>query len=277
MIRCQNICYSYPNSHRIILDAVEFTIPKGQWVSIIGRNGSGKTTLIKMLNGLHLSNTGGIWIDGELLDQDSLWTIREKVGFVFQNPENQFVGTTVFDDLAFGMENYQIPREEMHTRIDWALKEVDMCNFRYKAPQDLSGGQKQRVALAAILVLRPKIIILDEAMVMLDPIGKQKMLDLLQKLQRKYDMTILSVTHDLSELTYSQRTLVLEEGRLIRDASSSQILQDRSFRMAHGLGSTDMDMLLTVLQDFRIPVKDSYLNEEEWVADLWALFSEESN
>ena len=273
MIQCNQLYFRYPKNDFDTLKDICFSISKGEWVSIIGRNGSGKSTLIKVLNGLYFPYRGDILIDGVKIHTDNIWDIREKIGLVFQNPENQFVGTTVLDDVAFGMENYEIPRVEMLERIDWVLQEVGMSAYKHKAPQELSGGQKQRIALASALALKPQICTLDEAMVMLDPVSRQRMFELLLQLRDKYHMTIVSVTHDLTELNYSDRTFVLEEGKLIWDASSAEVLANKDFRMLHRLGKTSMDELSEALQAHKIPVQDTYMSQKAWVDDLWVLFS----
>ena len=174
-ISLQNIFYRYnTNIEDFVLNDVSLTIDKGEWITLIGANGSGKSTLVKTLNGLNVPQEGEVVIDGLELNDENIWTVRQKVGMVFQNPDNQFVGSTVQDDVAFGLENIGLPREEMIHRIDDALERVEMEDYRQIEPARLSGGQKQRVAIAGILALRPEIIVLDEATSMLDPKGTRR-------------------------------------------------------------------------------------------------------
>ncbi|MEG1095129.1 MAG: ATP-binding cassette domain-containing protein, partial [Lactococcus sp.] len=172
ILEVENLTFKYEEDQEApTLDGVSFAVQAGEWVSIIGQNGSGKSTTARAIDGLLENVSGNIKIDGQILSSENVWTLRQKIGMVFQNPDNQFVGATVEDDVAFGMENQGIPREEMILRVDQALKQVNMLEFKGKEPARLSGGQKQRVAIAGIIALRPEIIILDEATSMLDPTG----------------------------------------------------------------------------------------------------------
>ncbi|MFV8214835.1 energy-coupling factor transporter ATPase, partial [Streptococcus pluranimalium] len=188
---------------------VSFHVKPGEWISIVGHNGSGKSTTARLLDGLLLAESGKITIAGKELTEDNIWTIRQDIGMVFQNPDNQFVGATVEDDVAFGLENKGISHSEMATRVEEALKLVDMASFRRREPARLSGGQKQRVAIAGAIAVRPKIIIFDESTSMLDPEGRQELLSTIQKIRQEFQLTILSITHDLDEVVMSDRVIVM--------------------------------------------------------------------
>ncbi|HET7616187.1 MAG TPA: ATP-binding cassette domain-containing protein, partial [Bacillales bacterium] len=178
LIEVRNLKFRYHEKDRWVIDDVDLSVREGEWLAVVGHNGSGKSTLAKLLNGLLLPEQGSVSVEGfSTAQEDSLWEVRRRVGLVFQNPDNQFVGTTVRDDIAFGMENRGIPREEMLRRIDDSINKVKMADFLMKEPHRLSGGQKQRVAIAGILAVRPSIVILDEATSMLDPKGRTEVLD----------------------------------------------------------------------------------------------------
>src|SRR3954447_21017054 len=191
------------------VDGVSFTVNDGEWIAIVGHNGSGKSTLAKLMIGLIYPDEGHVNVFIEKLTLDNLWEIRSQMGIVFQNPDNQFVGSTVQDDVAFALENNGIPREDMVVRVIDSLKSVQMDGFLNQEPHNLSGGQKQRVAIAGVIALRPSVIILDEATSMLDPKGREEVLDLVFDLKNKYNMTVISITHDLEEAARADRIVVM--------------------------------------------------------------------
>ena len=174
IIKFENVFFRYEKDGPYALKDVSFSVKRGQWLAIVGHNGSGKSTIAKLMIGLLAADPGTIKIDGFVLNEKTVWDARNKIGMVFQNPDNQFVGATVQDDVAFGLENYGIPRDEMQDRVMDALQKVGMADFANKEPHHLSGGQKQRVAIASVLALKPEIIILDEATSMLDPRGRNE-------------------------------------------------------------------------------------------------------
>lgn len=185
LLKVEDVSFKYEEQSEYALNRVSFHVNAGEWVAIVGHNGSGKSTLAKLLNGLQFSHEGSIVIDGIPITEETVWDIRKKVGMVFQNPDNQFVGTTVKDDVAFGLENNAVPRSEMVTRVERSLEKVKMLSFLDQEPHHLSGGQKQRVAIAGIIALKPEIIILDEATSMLDPQGREEVFDIMRELQKK--------------------------------------------------------------------------------------------
>lgn len=209
------------------LSAISFSIRAGEWVAVVGDNGSGKSTLARLLVGLVEPEQGDVKIDHLTLNEQSKWQLREQIGIVFQNPENQFIGTTVQDDVAFGLENLNLPFAEMKERVEQALKAVDMLDFRLSDPSQLSGGQKQRVAIASVLALQPKLIILDEAFVMLDPESRRRLFNLLLRLKAEFGLTILSITHDRNEAAMADRVLVLDQGQLVLDGTPRAVFSKR--------------------------------------------------
>ncbi|MBB5173731.1 energy-coupling factor transporter ATPase [Texcoconibacillus texcoconensis] len=205
------------------LSNVSFTVQKGEWLAIIGHNGSGKSTLAQLLVGLLVPENGQISADGLIMTEDTKWEIRRKIGLVFQNPENQFIGSTVQDDVAFGLENLNMSYNEMKIRVDEALEMVNMTRFRFHEPTNLSGGQMQRVAIAGALALKPSILLLDEAFVMLDPLSRKDLLETLENLKITEDLTIISITHDVNETAVSDRVLVMESGEVVNSGSPEEI------------------------------------------------------
>ncbi|MDU1359037.1 MAG: energy-coupling factor transporter ATPase, partial [Citrobacter freundii] len=213
VIHVQHLNYTYPEAKRQALTDVSFDVAKGEWLAIIGHNGSGKSTLAKNLNGLLAPESGTVEVAGMTLSEETVWDIRAKVGIVFQNPDNQFVGATVADDVAFGLENRGVPRDDMIRRVDEALKRVGMTAFADREPARLSGGQKQRVAIAGIIAQRPEIIILDESTSMLDPAGRQEVLGVIRELKDELGLTVLSITHDIDEAASAHRIILLNDGK----------------------------------------------------------------
>lgn len=263
ILEVENLTFKYEeNQEAPTLDGVSFAVQSGEWVSIIGQNGSGKSTTARAIDGLLENVSGNIKIDGQILSVENVWALRQKIGMVFQNPDNQFVGATVEDDVAFGMENQGIPREEMILRVDQALKQVNMLEFKGKEPARLSGGQKQRVAIAGIIALRPEIIILDEATSMLDPTGRAEIMRVIREIKAEYNLTVLSITHDLDEATLSDRVLVMRAGKIIKSAKPEELFGSGEDMINFGLDMPFTSNLAEDLRaDFNLPEK--YLNEEE--------------
>ena len=218
-LKSVDYCYSLGEGRSIkALKNLSFSIEKGQFVTLAGMNGSGKSTLAKLLNGLFLPSLGEVLIDGvSTKDENSTFEIRRKAGMVFQNPDNQMVATIIEDDVAFGPENIGLPREEIIERVDYALKAVDMDEFRTRTASKLSGGQKQRVAIAGVLAIRPEILILDEATSMLDPKGRREVMGIAKKLNEQ-GITVINITHNMEEAVLSDRIIVLRKGRIAIDA-----------------------------------------------------------
>lgn len=261
IIRVENLNYQYSNSEAKAIDDVSFEIQKGDWVAIVGHNGSGKSTLAKLLIGLMAADSGKITIDGQVLTPDTVWQIREKVGMVFQNPDNQFVGATVADDVAFGMENRSVDRPTMETKVQQALKQVGMFEYKDWEPANLSGGQKQRVALAGIIAIAPKILILDEATSMLDPRGRQEILAVIRQLKSDLDLTVLSITHDIDEASNADRIVVIDDGHFVEEATPSELFTHGKQLVDMGLDVPLPEKLKDALQERHVTVPQSYLDE----------------
>ena len=270
IINLQDITFTYDiDAPRPALSEVSLEIKRGEWVAIIGHNGSGKSTLAKTINGLLLPQSGSIQVGNMDLNEGNIWDIRKMVGMVFQNPDNQFVGSTVEDDVAFGMENQGIPREEMLVRVADALEQVRMSDFKTREPARLSGGQKQRVAIAGVVALRPDIIILDEATSMLDPEGREEVIATIKKIKEQSNLTVLSITHDIDEAATANRVLVMKEGRLIDEGTPEKIFSAGPKLVELGLDLPFPEKLKAALKARGIPVPAEYLTEEGMVDWLW--------
>lgn len=270
IINLQDITFTYDTeAPRPALSEVSLEIKRGEWVAIIGHNGSGKSTLAKTINGLLLPQSGRIQVGNMDLNEGNIWDIRKMVGMVFQNPDNQFVGSTVEDDVAFGMENQGIPREEMLVRVADALEQVRMSDFKTREPARLSGGQKQRVAIAGVVALRPDIIILDEATSMLDPEGREEVIATIKKIKEQSNLTVLSITHDIDEAANANRVLVMKEGRLIDEGTPEKIFSAGPKLVELGLDLPFPEKLKAALKERGITVPAEYLTEEGMVDWLW--------
>lgn len=250
---------------------ITFHVKRGEWLSIVGHNGSGKSTTVRLIDGLLEAESGEIWIDGDCLTSENVWEKRRKIGMVFQNPDNQFVGATVEDDVAFGLENQGIPLEEMKKRVSEALSLVGMAEFAKKEPARLSGGQKQRVAISGVVALRPDILILDEATSMLDPEGRLELIKIVQKIRKDHQMTVISITHDLDEVSMSDRVLVMKKGE-VESTSTPRELFSRSDLDQIGLDQPFVNKLKDSLRASGLNLPELYLTEEELEEALWELF-----
>ena len=268
MIELKNVSFRYDKTvEEYQIDTVSFHVKQGEWLSIVGHNGSGKSTVVRLIDGLLEAESGEIYIDGKQLSRETIWEIRSKIGIVFQNPDNQFVGATVEDDVAFGLENQGIPRGEMLQRVEKAIDQVGMLEFKDREPSRLSGGQKQRVAIAGIIALRPTIIILDEATSMLDPEGREDLMAVMRELQKKFQLTIISITHDLSEIALSDRTLVFQKGKL-ESSMTPRELFSRNDLSEIGLDKPFSKQVQESLSS-HFPLKQDYLTESELLDQLW--------
>lgn len=262
-IKIRKLVFTYPDSKYPVLNNINLDFEPFSWTAIIGHNGSGKSTLARLIDGLLSPTAGSIEVDGIQVKESSLGQIHQQIGFVFQNPENQFVGATVADDVAFGLENRQVAQNEMGEKIDKALKMVGMSDYKNTAPINLSGGQKQRVALAGILALMPKIIILDEATSMLDPLARQEILSLLQRLKNEYNLSIISITHDLKEIELADKIVVLNDSQVVKQGTPSEILKDKELLLEIGVGVPASQQLQKLLVERGINIPNRYLNLEE--------------
>lgn len=263
IIETEKLNYSYDGKNPALKD-ITFSVKEGSYVCLIGHNGSGKSTLAKVLAGLNSGFEGMVKLFGTELTGKTLYSLRSRMGLVFQNPDNQFVGSTVRDDIAFGLENRQVPTEQMDEIINHYAKEVGMEAFLDSAPENLSGGQKQRVAIAGVLAMKPELIIYDEATSMLDPLGKKDILDLTFKLrQENPNLTVLSITHDVEEAAHADEVLVLNEGALMLQGTPKEVFAHEQELNAIRLGCPFFISLVNALKREGIAVPDTITNEEE--------------
>ena len=273
IIEVKDLKYKYNEADTTYtLNGVSFHVKQGEWLSIIGHNGSGKSTTVRLIDGLLEAESGDIVIAGDKLTVDNVWEKRRQIGMVFQNPDNQFVGATVEDDVAFGLENQGIPLEEMQERVHQALELVGMSDFKKREPARLSGGQKQRVAIAGVVALRPNIIILDEATSMLDPEGRLDLIRTVKDIKDHYDMTVISITHDLDEVALSDRVIVMKEGE-VESVSRPEELFMRKDLQALDLNQPFTADLADQLRLKGLELPDRYFTEEELEEALWELLS----
>ncbi|TPR54076.1 energy-coupling factor transporter ATPase [Metamycoplasma neophronis] len=227
MIEIKKLSYKYPGAKKLALDNIDLKIEEGQYVAILGHNGSGKSTFSKLLSAIYKATSGKIIIDGIEINSENLTEIRKRIGIVFQNPDNQFIGSTVEDDIAFGLENKQMSYEQMHEIIIKYATEVGMIEQLDREPQNLSGGQKQRVAIASTLALDPKIIIFDEITSMLDPKGRSDIYKIIHGLHQKTNKTLISITHDMDEALLADKLIVFSGGKVIAQGKPIEILNDK--------------------------------------------------
>ncbi|HLQ71287.1 MAG TPA: energy-coupling factor ABC transporter ATP-binding protein, partial [Bacillota bacterium] len=262
-IEFRNVSFRYSEEKPWALKNCTFEIYEDEWVAIIGHNGSGKSTIAKLMNGLLFPEQGEILINGVPLTESTVWDIRKEVGMVFQNPDNQFVGTTVQDDVAFGMENRGIPREEMVKRIDNTLHAVGMKEYLLTEPHKLSGGQKQRVAIASVLAISPSVLIMDEATAMLDPLGRNEIMNTVSEVQAKNDISLITITHDLNEVVQADRVIVLNNGEIWHEATPREIFAQKDELRAIGLDVPFIAILADALKKEGIQVTNEPLNHNE--------------
>ena len=250
------------------LDDVTVSIKKGEYIAVLGHNGSGKSTFAKLLNMILKPINGRVYIDGkditcEEFTEDEMFEVRSKVGMVFQNPDNQLVATVVEEDVAFGPENLGLPRAEIRKRVDEALDVVGMAEYANHAPHKLSGGQKQRVAIAGIIAMKPKVIIFDESTAMLDPLGRREVLEIMEKLNREDNITVINITHYMEEAARADRVLIINDGKLLLDGSPREIFSKVDFLHSIGLESPQGTELLFELSSLGYDVPTDAISEDE--------------
>ena len=266
-----NVTFSYTPEEgtRNAVEDVTFAIEKGEWIAIVGHNGSGKSTLAKLMSGLLFPQQGEVRIKRDVLTEENLWDIRSNIGMVFQNPDNQFVGATVQDDVAFSLENNGVPYEEMVKRVHEALAQVKMEDFLNHEPHHLSGGQKQRVAIAGALAMQPELLILDEATSMLDPQGREEVLKTVQVLRAKTGLTVLSITHDLEEAMLADRVLFMNNGKNYAQGTPEEIFALGDQLVEFGLDLPFAMRMTKLLKAQGIALQGQHMTEQELVNDLW--------
>ena len=276
IIKIKNVSFTYPESETPAIDNISLDIKRGSWTSIIGHNGSGKSTIIRLINGLLVPDEKGkpeIEVDGLKLNDDTVWEVRNKVGIVFQNPDNQFVGATVADDVAFGLENRGVSHTEMVKIVPEVIKAVGMSEYINAEPANLSGGQKQRVAIAGILAIKPKIIVLDEATSMLDPEGRDQILSIVQAMKNKYDLTVISITHDIDEANMADQVLVMNDGKLITKGSTKDVFSQVDLLKKLGLDVPFYEQVKAKLLADSVEIPASVDSEKELINYLCQLNS----
>ncbi|EAC6448405.1 energy-coupling factor ABC transporter ATP-binding protein [Listeria monocytogenes] len=272
-VRLEHVFYKYEETEKYAVKDVSISAQKGEWVALVGHNGSGKSTIAKLLNGLLFPEDGLIKIGHFVLSEKNIWEIRRQVGMVFQNPDNQFVGATVQDDVAFGLENHGVPHDTMVERVESALNEVGMQSYALHEPARLSGGQKQRVAIAGVLALQPDVIILDEATSMLDPRGRAEVMETIRIMREQEDITVISITHDLDEVLFADRVIVMNKGEIHSEGTPKEIFQQADAMREIGLGVPFIIELQEKLVAGGFETGSTVLSEGALLDQLWKLNS----
>lgn len=260
-VEIKNVKYSY-DGKELALNDVTLSVEQGEFVAILGHNGSGKSTLAKLINGLLRTSFGDVYVFGmNTKDDKTIFDIRKRAGMVFQNPDNQMVASIVEDDIAFGLENIGVKREEIGERIDFALSAVGMEKFRNSTPTRLSGGQKQRIAIAGVLALKPDIMILDESTAMLDPKGRKEVLDVLLKLKKEQNMTIILITHFMEEALLADRAVVFNKGEIVMQGAPDEIFARYNELEIYNLALPKAGYVCNLLKQGGMPIRDCYTAE----------------
>lgn len=273
LITLENVTYHYDGSEEPALNEVHLDVDSNEWVTVVGRNGSGKSTFGRLLNGLLLPTSGTVRVkEWTTSDEESIWAVRSNVGMVFQNPDHQFVATTVRDDLAFGLENLGLERAEMQQRIETYASLIGITPFLEMEPHRLSGGQKQRVAIAGTMAMEPAIIVFDEATSMLDPIGRKEVLETMKMLHQR-GSTIISITHDMDEAVLGNRMLIFERGTIVADGTPAEMFSKQELLSQVGLTIPFSVKLQKQLEKRGISLQKLCLTEEELISELWTLHS----
>ncbi|MCK5763603.1 MAG: energy-coupling factor transporter ATPase [Clostridiales bacterium] len=274
MIDIKKVGYTYETTEykSKALDMIDLNIKKGEFVAVIGHNGSGKSTLAKLINGILLPTYGTILIAGlDTKNSELIWEIRKTAGMVFQNPDNQIVATVVEEDVAFGPENLGLPQETIRERVDESLKQVGMTEYMKKPPHLLSGGQKQRVAIAGILAMKPQCIVLDEPTAMLDPVGRNEVMETIERLNKEERITIVHITHFMEEVIRADRVIVIEEGRIIIQGTPKEVFKEVDKLQDMGLDVPQVTLMAHCLRKEGINISDDILTVKEMVEELCQL------
>lgn len=280
MIRTENLVFEYEKrdddgkviGHHRAIDDVNLTIEPGQFIAILGHNGSGKSTLAKHMNAILLPSGGTVWVNGNnTKDPEQLWNVRQSAGMVFQNPDNQIIGTVVEEDVGFGPENLGVPTKEIWKRVEESLKAVGMLEYRNSSPNKLSGGQKQRVAIAGVVAMRPKCIVLDEPTAMLDPNGRKDVLEAVQDLRRKEQVTVILITHYMEEVIDADHIIVMDKGNVVMQGTPRDIFSKVSELKKYRLDVPQVTRLAYELKQRGLPIPDGILRIEELVDVLCQL------
>ena len=266
-IKVENVSFSYDEN--TVLNNISLSVKEGEFVALLGHNGCGKSTMAKLFNVLLTPNSGTVTIDGiKAESDDDIYDIRSRVGLVLQNPDNQLVATIVEEDVAFGPENLGIPPKEIRKRVDDALKAVDMYEYRKHAPHKLSGGQKQRVAIAGIIAMEPKCIVLDEPTAMLDPKGRQEVMDTIKRLNKEHNITIVLITHYMDEAVQADRVIVMDKGSVLTQGTPQQVFSQVQLLKSHSLDVPQSVELMYLLQKSGVDVNSLPLTPKDCIAVL---------
>jgi energy-coupling factor transport system ATP-binding protein len=271
ILSLENVCFSYDKQNKVLKN-LSLSVNEGEYIAIIGHNGSGKSTLAKLLNGLIKPDSGLVVVDGfSTAEKKDIFEIRKRVGMVFQNPDNQLVASIVEDDVAFGPENLGVDRSEIGERIDFALSAVGMQNYRDASPTRLSGGQKQRVAIAGVLALKPKVLVLDESTAMLDPQGRKEVLEVVKKLNKEQSTTVITVTHYMDEIVDADRVIVLYDGEIACMGTPSEVFNQKENLNKWGLELPLSTQIALKLKEKGLDLNTQILTKERLVEELCAL------
>ncbi len=280
MIQAERVVYEYARydeegnvaEMKRAVDGVDLDIQKGDFVAILGHNGSGKSTLAKHLNAILLPREGTVWVDGkDTKDESKLWEIRQSAGMVFQNPDNQIIGTIVEEDVGFGPENMGVPTPEIWERVEESLQAVNMLKYRHHSPNKLSGGQKQRVAIAGVVAMHPQCIVLDEPTAMLDPNGRKEVIRAVRALNQVEDITVILITHYMEEVIHADQVIVMDQGRIVMQGTPRQVFSRVEELKAYRLDVPQATLLAYELRQAGLPLPEGILSREELVEELCRL------
>ncbi len=282
MIRAEKLTFDYAKTNeegnveswKRAVDGVDLEVRSGEFIAILGHNGSGKSTLAKHINAILLPTEGTLWVDGmDTKDEDKLWDIRQDAGMVFQNPDNQIIGTVVEEDVGFGPENLGVPTDEIWERVEESLKAVGMLKYRKHSPNRLSGGQKQRVAIAGVMAMHPRCIVLDEPTAMLDPHGRKSVIRTVQKLNREEQITVILITHYMEEVIEADRVIVMDDGKVVMQGTPREIFSQVNRLKELRLDVPQATLVAYELQKKGFPLRNGILSNEELVEELCQLKS----
>ena len=282
MIRAEKLTFDYAKTNeegnveswKRAVDGVDLEVRSGEFIAILGHNGSGKSTLAKHINAILLPTEGTLWVDGmDTKDEDKLWDIRQDAGMVFQNPDNQIIGTVVEEDVGFGPENLGVPTDEIWERVEESLKAVGMLKYRKHSPNRLSGGQKQRVAIAGVMAMHPRCIVLDEPTAMLDPHGRKSVIRTVQKLNREEQITVILITHYMEEVIEADRVIVMDDGKVVMEGTPREIFSQVDRLKELRLDVPQATLVAYELQKKGFPLRNGILSNEELVEELCQLKS----
>ncbi|WP_371289491.1 energy-coupling factor transporter ATPase [Dorea sp.] len=257
------------------IDEVDIEAKEGQFIAILGHNGSGKSTLAKHLNAILMPTEGSVWVDGKnTSNPDELWNVRQSAGMVFQNPDNQIIGTVVEEDVGFGPENLGVPTDEIWQRVEESLKAVGMIEYRHHSPNKLSGGQKQRVAIAGVVAMEPKCIVMDEPTAMLDPVGRREVLKTVHKLRKQKKVTVILITHYMEEVVDADKIFVMDHGKIVMEGSPKEIFSKVDELKSYRLDVPQVTILADELRKCGLDIPKGILRKEELVEAVERLTSE---